>query len=361
MRYDTTLNLAGREIAPDQPTYFIADLAANHDGDPERAKALIYSAKEAGADCAKFQHFLAKDIVSDYGFRNMGGQQSHQSTWEKSVYEVYEQYHCPRDWTDMLVETCRDAGIDFMTTPYDFEAIDAFADVIPGYKVGSGDITWPASLARIASKGKPVMLATGATSMEEVEGAVETILQHSSQICLMQCNTNYTGDLENYRYINLNVLRSYALHWPGMVLGLSDHTFGHATVLGAVTLGARIVEKHYTDDNSRVGPDHHFAMNPDTWREMIDRTRELEYALGDGVKRVEENERETVVIQRRALRAKTDISAGTILTDDHLEALRPCPEDGLAPYRQTEVVGRAATRDIPAGDHLRWTDLNLPS
>jgi N-acetylneuraminate synthase len=357
MRYDTSLNLAGREIALDQPTYFIADIAANHDGDPERAKDLIWSAKEAGADCAKFQHFLAKDIVSDYGFRNMGAQQSHQSGWKKSVFEIYEQYHCPRDWTDMLVETCREAKIDFMTTPYDFEAIDAFADIIPGYKIGSGDITWPAALERIASKGKPVMLATGATPMAEVEIAVDALLKHNRQICLMQCNTNYTGDLENYRFVNLNVLKSYAVHWPGMVLGLSDHTFGPSTVLGAVALGARVIEKHYTDDNNREGPDHHFAMNPVTWREMVDRTRELEYALGDGVKRVEENETDTVIIQRRAIRAKQDIPAGTVITDDMLESLRPCPVDGLPPYRQPDVTGKTSGRDIPAGDHVRWTDL----
>ena len=357
MRYDTSLTLAGREIALDQPTYFIADIAANHDGNPERARDLIFAAKEAGADCAKFQHFVASEIVSDFGFRNLDGKQSHQSGWKKSVFEIYEEYHCPRDWTDMLVETCREADIDFMTTPYDFDAIDLFAEIVPGFKIGSGDITWPAAIERIAAKGKPVMLATGASPISEVEIAVDAILKHNRQICLMQCNTNYTGTLENYRHVNLNVLSSYALQWPGMILGLSDHTFGPSTVLGAVALGARVIEKHFTDDNSREGPDHHFAMNPVTWREMVDRTRELEQSLGDGVKRVEDNELETVIIQRRALRAKRDIAADTVLTDDHLEALRPCPADAVPPYRQADVTGKKTTRDIPAGDHIRWADL----
>ena len=357
MRYDTSLTLAGREIALDQPTYFIADIAANHDGNPERARDLIFAAKEAGADCAKFQHFVASEIVSDFGFRNLDGKQSHQSGWKKSVFEIYEEYHCPRDWTDMLVETCREADIDFMTTPYDFDAIDLFAEIVPGFKIGSGDITWPAAIERIAAKGKPVMLATGASPISEVEIAVDAILKHNRQICLMQCNTNYTGTLENYRHVNLNVLSSYALQWPGMILGLSDHTFGPSTVLGAVALGARVIEKHFTDDNSREGPDHHFAMNPVTWREMVDRTRELEQSLGDRVKRVEDNELETVIIQRRALRAKRDIAADTVLTDDHLEALRPCPADAVPPYRQADVTGKKTTRDIPAGDHIRWADL----
>ncbi len=361
MRYDTRLSIAGREIALDAPTYFIADIAANHDGDPERARALIHLAKQAGADCAKFQHFLARNIVSDYGFKAMGGRQSHQSKWNKSVFEIYEQYHCPRDWTDMLVAECRAAGIDFMTTPYDFAAIDAFAGPVPAFKVGSGDLSWPESLERMARTGKPILLATGASTMDEVERAAETILAHNRQLCLMQCNTNYTAALENFASINLNVLRTYALRWPGMVLGLSDHTLGPATVLGAVALGARVIEKHFTDDNAREGPDHHFAMNPATWRDMVDRTRELELALGSGIKRVEPNERDTVVIQRRAIRVRADLPdglpAGTVLAPEHLEVLRPCPRDGFAPYDMDRVLGRTLTRHLPAGDHLRAADL----
>jgi N-acetylneuraminate synthase len=357
MKYATEFMVGNQRIAPDAPTFFIADIAANHDGDIERAKDLIWKSKEAGADVAKFQHFLAKDIVSDVGFRSLGSQQSHQSDWKKSVFEIYEDYHCPRDWTDILVETCEQAGIMFMTTPYDFEAIDNFAKVVPAFKVGSGDITWPAALRRIASKGLPVFLATGASSMEDVSRAVNCITGENPAIGLMQCNTNYTGDLENFRYVNLNALRAFAVKWPGMILGLSDHTSDHATVLGAVTLGARVIEKHFTDDNSRVGPDHHFAMNPKTWREMVDRTRELEYALGDGVKRVEENEKDTVVIQRRCLRAKGDLAAGQVLAESDLEPLRPCPPDALPPYEIDNVVGRKLAAPLKAGEHLKWTDL----
>jgi N-acetylneuraminate synthase len=142
-----------------------------------------------------------------------------------------------------------------------------------------------------------------------------------------------------------------------MVLGLSDHTPGHATVLGAVALGARVVEKHFTDDTSREGPDHAFSMDPRTWREMVERTRELELALGDGVKRVEANERETVVVQRRCLRAKRDLPSGHVLTEEDLEPLRPAEPDGLPPYRSGEVVGRSLTADKPAGDAIRPRDL----
>ena len=358
MQYDREFEIGTSLISADAPTYFIADIAANHDGDLGRAKDLIYLSKEAGADCAKFQHFLAKDIVSDAGFRSLGGQQSHQSNWEKSVFDVYEQYHCPRDWTDELVKTCSDADIAFMTTPYDFAAVDTFAPLVPAFKIGSGDITWTEEISYIAKKGKPVLLACGAADMNDVERAVETILTETRQIVLMQCNTNYTGHLENFGFVNLNVLRRFSETWPGMLLGLSDHTPGHATVLGSVALGARVIEKHFTDDNMRTGPDHSFAMNPVTWREMVDRTRELEAAMGDGVKRIEGNETGTVIIQRRSIRTREDVPSGTVLTRDMLEVLRPCPEDGLPPYLMEDVIGRKLNRNLNAGEHLRWTDLD---
>lgn len=357
MGYATELTVGDRKISAGTPSYFIADIAANHDGDLDRARDLIWLAKEAGADAAKFQHFLAKDIVSDTGFRALGGSQSHQAKWKKSVFDVYEQYHCPRDWTEELVHTCREAKIHFMTTPYDVAAIDMFAHLVPAYKIGSGDITWLEAVERIASKNKPVFLACGAASMADVERAVGAILQHNPHLALMQCNTNYTGSLDNLHFVNLRALQAFTARWPGMVLGLSDHTPGHATVLGAVTLGARVIEKHFTDDNSREGPDHGFAMNPRAWREMVERTRELEAALGDGTKKVEANEADTVIIQRRAIRARSALRPGQILTREDLEVLRPCPHDALPPYEMPKVVGRQLKAAKAKGDHLVWADI----
>ncbi len=173
----------------------------------------------------------------------------------------------------------------------------------------------------------------------------------------MQCNTNYTASLENFRHIALNVLKTFAREFPDVVLGLSDHTPGHATVLGAVTLGARAIEKHFTDDTGREGPDHPFSMDPRTWRDMVDRTRELELALGPSTKTVMENERDTVVVQRRAVRAKRAIAAGSTIGERDLVVLRPCPPDALPPYRQSEVVGKKARRAIPEGDCVRLEDV----
>ena len=361
MKWTSSLTIGSREVGLDQPTYFIADIASSHDGDIERAKALIWLSKEAGADCAKFQHFLAKDIVSDAGFKALGGQMAHQSGWKQSVYEVFEQYQTPRDWTETLVAECAKAGVDYMTTPYDLAAVKLMDPHLKAFKIGSGDIAWLELIKAAADRGKPVFISTGAADMDDAIRAVEAALEVNPAVCVMQCNTNYTGSLENFGFVNLNVLRAYALKWPGMVLGFSDHTPGHSAVLGAVTLGARAVEKHFTDDNSRDGPDHPFSMNPKTWREMVDSTRELELALGDGVKRVEMNEVDSAIVQRRALRLTSDLPFGHFLNASDVEVLRPKPDGALEPCDIDLALGKVLTRAKKRGEALFWNDLGAPS
>ena len=353
------VKIADRLIGPNHPTYFIADIAANHDGDLERAKMLIRLAKEAGADAAKFQNFQAPKIVSDYGFKAMsGGQVSHQAAWKKSVFQVYSEASIPLGWTPILVEECNEVGIDYFTSPYDFESIDAVDPYLPAYKIGSGEIDWIESLELMASKGKPVIIATGASNIGEVQKAVRAILKINKQLCLMQCNTNYTASDENYDHINLNVLKTYAAMFPDVVLGLSDHTHGNATVLGAVTLGARVIERHFTDSNDREGPDHKFAMNPVDWADMVCETRLLERALGSADKFITANEMDTQVVQRRCLRAARDIKAGEVFTRDMIDVLRPATPGAIKPDQISNVMGTKALADMPLGKELRWTDLS---
>ena len=353
----STVEVQGKKIGEKHPTYFIADIAANHDGDFERAKDLIYQAAEAGADAAKFQHFKAETIVSDHGFKNLGTQQSHQAKWKDSVFDVYRAASVDLDWTSALKETCDRVGIPFFTTPYALDVVDFMDPFVPAYKIGSGDITWLEMIEKVAHKQKPYFLATGAATTDEVHRAVCAALAINPMFVLMQCNTNYTASLENFKYIQLNVLKTYRAMYPDMVLGLSDHTPGHTTVLGAVALGARMVEKHFTDDTGRVGPDHAFSMDPRSWREMVERTRELENALGNGVKRVEQNETETVVVQRRSLRASAALPKSHVVKFGDFVALRPCPADALTPVEIATIVGKTLRRDVPAGDYLRSADL----
>jgi len=352
------LEVQGKKIGEKHPTYFIADIAANHDGDIERAKDLIHLAAEAGADAAKFQHFQADSIVSDHGFKSLTTQQSHQAKWKDSVFDVYKAASVNLDWTATLKETCEKAGIPFFTTPYALDLVDYFDAHVPAYKIGSGDITWLEMIECVASKQKPYFLATGAATADEVHRAVYAALAINPQCALMQCNTNYTASLDNFKYIQLNVLKTYRAMYPDMVLGLSDHTPGHATVLGAVALGARMIEKHFTDDINRIGPDHGFSMDPRTWRDMVERTRELEQALGNGIKEIEDNEKETVVVQRRSLRASADLPRSRVIKAGDFVALRPCPADALSPQEIKSIVGRTLRRDVPAGDYLSAVDLD---
>ncbi len=350
------LAINGVAIGTSHPTYFIADIAANHDGDLSRAKELIFLAHEAGADAAKFQHFTAESIVSDLGFRTLGAQQSHQASWNKSVFDVYQAASVDLTWTSELKAACDQVGIAFFTSPYSLELVDHVDPFVPAYKVGSGDITWLEIIRYIAGKGKPVILASGASTMDDVQRAVRAGLDATSALALMQCNTNYTGTLDNFRHIQLNVLRCYREMYPDMVLGLSDHTPGHATVLGAVALGARLIEKHFTDDVHRLGPDHGFSMDPRAWRDMVDRTRELELALGTGVKKIEDNEVQTSVLQRRSIRVARDLRAGTVVRRGDVEVLRPCPADGLSPSCLQDVIGRRLRTEKLFGQHLTAYD-----
>ena len=351
------LKIGNTLIGDQHPTWFIAEIAANHDGSLERALQLIHLAAEAGADAAKFQNFRGPEIVSDYGFSHMNAQVSHQAKWKKTVTQVYDDASVPFDWTPILKEECDKVGITYFSAPYDFGAIDMLDSFVPAYKIGSGDITWIEACLRMARKGKPVLLATGASTIGDVQRAVDAILPVNPQLVLMQCNTNYTAADGNFDSIHLNVLKTYRQMWPNLILGLSDHTHGHATVLGAVALGARVVEKHFTDDNHREGPDHAFAMNPTSWAEMVQATRQLERAMGSANKTIAENEHDTVIVQRRCLRAARDIKAGEIMTREMIDVLRPAAPGAIMPYDINQVVGLTARQDISSGQELRWTQL----
>jgi N-acetylneuraminate synthase len=353
----SVIKIGNRLVGAGHPTYFIADISANHDGSLERAKMLINLAAQAGADAAKFQNFRAEHIVSAVGFGSMGSKQSHQSNWKKSVFEVYQGASIPWEWTPILKQTCDEACIDYFSTPYDKPSVDMLDPYVPAYKIGSGDLTWTDMCCYIASKQKPVILATGASDIGEVQRIVSTLLAINPQISVLQCNTNYTGSLENFKHIHLNVLKTYRLMFPNVVVGLSDHTPGHATALGAVALGGRVVEKHFTDDIAREGPDHPFSMTPETWRDMVDRTRELEAALGHATKEVAANEQETVVVQRRCIRAAKDLPQGAVIGESDIEMLRPAPVGGIPPWDSARILGKALLREIRKGEHLTFPDL----
>ncbi len=350
--------IGSRVVSPDSPTYFIADIAANHDGNLNKAIDLIYSCAEAGANAAKFQHFSAETIVSDKGFKNLNKKYlSHQKKWKKSVYEVYKDASINLNWTLKLKEACKKAKIDFISTPYSYKLADHLFNHIPAYKIGSGDVNWLDFVAYVAKKNKPLLIATGATKMLEVNNLIKLIYKINKKIVLMQCNTNYTGDENNLNYINLNVLKTYKKKFPNIILGLSDHTFGHSSVLGAITLGARVIEKHYTLNNNLKGPDHYFSMNPSTWKEMINRSRELEKCLGVKEKKIEFNERSTVIIQRRSAHASRDIQKNEKINKKDIDFLRPSPKNSFKADEINKIINKKSKKFISKGSTIFYKDV----
>lgn len=346
------IKIGKNKIHKNGKVYFIADIAANHDGKLSRAKKLIRLAAEAGADAVKFQHFKAKTIVSDYGFKK-SGKISHQSKWKKSVYDIYEEASLNINWTKTLSNEAKKFNLDFMTAPYDLKYVDDVYKFVKAYKIGSGDVNWREIINKISNKKKPVIIATGASNFSEVKATVNLILKKNKKVILMQCNTNYTYDEKNFQFINLNVLKTYKKVFKNkIILGLSDHTQGHSTVLGAVTLGARVVEKHFTDDNNRKGPDHYFSMNPKTWLEMVQETRRLENSLGDGKKIVEKNEKKTNFIQRRGSYASKTINKNEIIKINDIIFLRPYFKGSISPFTKKKTFGRAK-KNIAKGKFIK--------
>ena len=289
----------------------------------------------------------------------MKGKLSHQSKWKKSVFEVYKDASMSKEWTRILKEECNKVGIDYFTSAYDFESVDLVDPYVDMYKIGSGDITWLDIIDYTIDKKKPVLIATGASTNEDVSRVMKMALKKTKDLVLMQCNTNYTGSIENYNYCNLNVLKQFSKDYPNVVLGLSDHTAGHATTLGAIALGARVIEKHFTDDNNQEGPDHGFAMNPQSWRDMVNRSYELLVSLGDGVKIVEKNEEQSKLVQRRCVRVKTNLKKGHTLLESDLISLRPISEGGFEPFEKINLIGKELLMDIDAGEHLTKKNVRL--
>ena len=350
------MKIKNKKFVDSRYPYFIADIAANHDGDLQRAKDLVWKAKESGADCAKFQHFLSHKIVNDKEFSKLEIQ-SHQSSWKKSVSEIYDQYHFKREWTETIVDECEKAKIDFATTPYDYEAITQTKDLVPFFKIGSGDVSWLDHIKNCAETGLPIVIATGASNVIDVDRAMNLLKKMKNQTCIMQCNTNYTIDSDKGHYVNLNVLKYYNKKYPDTILGLSDHTLNEVSVLGAVALGAKIIEKHFTDDNNREGPDHKFAINPKNWKKMVYSTQQLTDCLGDGIKKIEKNEENAFIVQRRSCTAINNIEVDTIIDSDDIDILRPCPEGSVHPFEKNDIIGRKVKKKIFKGDSILWENI----
>lgn len=347
--FNKEISIAQRKIGNGYPAYFIAEIGANFDGSIDKAKKLCDAAREAGADCAKFQSFISEKIVSRKGFERMQLKGVH-GTWGRSVSDVFKDAEFPRDWHRLVKEHCDNIGIHFSTSPYDFEAVDICMDLdLPFIKIGSGEITWLEMIKKIASTQKPIVLATGDATLAEIDDAIRTIEDTGNQnLVLLQCITNYPSMIES---ANINVLKTYQSAFD-VLTGYSDHSPGDVVILGSIALGGCLVEKHFTLNKEDKGPDHPHSMNVAEFKAMVERVRQLEMAMGSSKKFVVEEETETVIVQRRGLYAARDIKKGNIISQEDIVELRPAL--GILPKYKPQVIGKIAKIDIAENEPIFW-------
>jgi N-acetylneuraminate synthase len=287
------------------------------------------------------------------GFRKLKANISHQKKWPGSVFETYKKAALNPDWTSELKETCNKAKIIFMTSAYSMELIDFVSPLVSAFKVGSGEITWHEQLKYVAQKNKPIFLATGASNLNDVKEAVKIISRYNKNLILMQCNTNYTNSPKNFKFLNLSTIKTFQSIYPDIITGLSDHTQNDDCVIAAVALGARVIERHFTNSTRQKGPDHLFSTDIKSFKRLVSKVRELEQMLGDGIKRVENNEKQTIIVQRRALYANKKISKGEIISADHIVPLRPCPRGSVPASYISDIVGKKSKENIKSGNPLK--------
>lgn len=327
--------------APDH-TFIIAEVGVNHNGDLRLARRLVDVAAETGADAVKFQTFVADRLVTrraqtaEYQRRGTGGEPSQHAM-------LAELELSPADHR-VLFEHCAARGIEFMSSPFDPESARFLKTLgVRRLKIPSGEITNLPMLEVVGGLGLPVILSTGMADMEEVQTAVATLRGAGvTDLALLQCVSNYPADPA---LTNLRVMDTYRERF-GVPVGLSDHSPGIAVAIAAAARGATYIEKHFTVDKNLPGPDHQASLEPDELRALVAAIRQVEQALGDGIKRPAPSELPIREVARKSLVAARDLPAGTVLAPEDLAILRP--GTGLPPSVLPQALGRRTARAIPA-------------
>ncbi|NJM05045.1 pseudaminic acid synthase [Candidatus Gracilibacteria bacterium] len=336
-----------RLIGPEHPSYIIAELSANHGQDLQQALKLIEVAKEAGADAIKLQTYTPDTLTIDSDkeyFRIKG------TIWEgKNLYRLYGEAYTPWEWHARLKQAAEDLGMHLFSTPFDPTAVDFLSELnVPAFKIASFEVVDLPLIARIAATGKPIIMSTGMATLAEIAEAVQTVRDAGgAELALLKCTSAYPSPPEA---MNLRTIPHLAAAFD-VPVGLSDHTMGVAVPVAAVSLGACIIEKHFTLSRAVPGPDSSFSLEPHEFRQMVDEVRVAEQALGRVAYAVTEIEQPSRVF-RRSLFVVQDIRAGEAFTAANVRSIRPA--HGLAPKFLPEVIGRSATRDIERGTPLSW-------
>ena len=321
-------------------TLIIAEAGVNHNGRLDLALKMVDEAKRAGADIVKFQTAIPERVISRYA--DKAEYQKETTGNEESQLEMCRRIHLKLSDYDIIKEYCEEVGIEFLSTPFDLESIDYLEKLgMKLWKIPSGEITNLPYLIKIAKTGKPVIMSTGMAELKEVEEAVNVLKEGGAgEITLLHCTTEYPAPFDSINLKAMNTLREKF----GTKVGYSDHTTGIEVVVAAVSLGATVIEKHFTLNRNLEGPDHKASLEPEELEVMVNKIRIIEKALGDGVKRAAEAEKKNIAIARKSIVAAKDIKKGEILSEDNITTKRP--GNGISPMQWFEVLGTEAIRDF---------------
>ncbi len=345
------IKVGNKWIGENSPCFVIAEVGSNHNKDFNQALKLIDVAAGAKADAVKFQTFKAKRMytskagVSDY------------LKLDKSIYQIIEDMEMPEEWIPRLFDYCRKKGIMFLSTPFDEASADLLEPWLPVYKIASYELTHLPLIEHIAKKKKPVILSTGTADLTEIAKSLTAIYKTGNRnVALMQCTACYPAPLDSINLKSILVMKEKF----SVPVGLSDHSRAFDVApMAAVALGANIIEKHFTLDNRLPGPDHRFALEPDELKDMIQKIRDVEKALGEKKKVLHPIERELHHFARRSVFAVKDIHKGERLTAENLAVLRNGKQKpGLAPEKLLSVIGKTAKRNIVEGAAINRGDFS---
>lgn len=322
--------------------FIIAEAGVNHNGSIDIAKNMIDSAKEAGVDCIKFQTYIATNIVSKNAPKAAYQVENSEATSSENQYEMLKRLELTFDNFVELRDYCRLVGIEFLSTAFDLESVDFLNSLgMLRWKIPSGEITNLPYLMRIGELKQQVILSTGMSSIEDVAAAVGALRDKgTTDIILLHCTTEYPTPFEE---VNLLAMKTLANTF-GLPIGYSDHSIGITIAIAAVAMGAVVIEKHFTLDQTMEGPDHKASLEPKALKEMVEAIRNVEIAIGDGEKRPTRSELQNMVVARKSIIAKTLIHKGDIFSTDNLTVKRP--GNGISPMMWFEVIGMSASRDF---------------
>lgn len=342
------VRILDRAVGEGYPCFIIAEAGVNHNGSLQMAKRLIDVAKDAGADAVKFQTFSAESVVSKHAER--AEYQKENTAIEESQYQMIKRLELTENEFEELSNHAKEKEIIFLSSPFDKRSVDLLEEIgVPAYKIPSGEITNFSLIRYIAGKMKPIILSTGMATLEEIEEVLNIIKSEGiSDIILLHCVSEYPVKIED---VNLRAIETIRRVFK-LPVGFSDHTLGITIPIAAATLGACVLEKHFTLDRNLPGPDHKASLEPDELREMVEAIRDVEKALGNGIKEPTKEEEKIKKVVRKSIVARVDIPKGIIITEEMLDVKRP--GNGIDPKYLNIVIGRLAKKNIKSDELIDW-------